>query len=73
VGANYKSILNQEKGMNEFLIAFAGIAGLVAIALVGYQFFARKHRKENEFFARNNAEGAMRIKAKQYEEEPSYY
>jgi len=65
---NYKSILNQEIGMNEIILASAGIAGLISTAIIGYQFFIRKHRKENEFFARNHIEDEMRIKARQYEE-----
>ncbi len=52
--------------MNEILIFSLGVAGFLAIMLIGYEFLKKK-TKENEVFARNHVEDAMRIKAKQYE------
>lgn len=52
--------------MNEIFILSLAIAGFVAVILVGYEFM-KKNGKENEVFARNHVEDAMRIKAKQYD------
>lgn len=52
--------------MNEILIFSIGIAGFLAITFIAYQFL-KKNSKENEVFARNHVEDAMRIKARQYE------
>jgi len=52
--------------MFEIEIALVALGGFLAVTLIGYQFL-RKHRKENESFARSHVEDAMRIKAKQYE------
>ncbi len=56
--------------MNEILIASLGITGFMAIMFIAYQFL-RKNSRENEIFARNHVEDAMRIKARQYENEHS--
>lgn len=52
--------------MDEIFILSLGLACFLAIIIIGHEFF-KKPRKENEVFARNHAEDAMRIKAKQYE------
>jgi hypothetical protein len=48
------------------LASVGAVAGFMAVTFIGYKFL-RKQRRENETFARNNAEDAMRVKAKQYE------
>lgn len=52
--------------MNEILILSMGIAVFIAVILIGREFL-KKNGKENEVFARNHVEDAMRIKAKQYD------
>jgi hypothetical protein len=52
--------------MNEILIASLGVAGFLAVILIGYEFL-RRNGEDNEVFERNHVEDAMRIKAKQYE------
>jgi hypothetical protein len=53
--------------MNEIFILSFAIAGFVAVILIGREFL-KKNGKENEVFTRNHVEDAMRIKAKQYED-----
>lgn len=58
--------------MNELLIASLGVAGFAATSVIGYVFLKR-HTVNGEHFSRLQAEDAMKIKAKQYEEPESYY
>ncbi len=52
--------------MFDLVVASLGVvAGFLAVTFIGYRFL-RKHSRENETFARNSAEDAMKIKAKQY-------
>jgi hypothetical protein len=51
----------------DIIVAYIGIVTLfLAAMLIGYELL-KKHGKENEHFRRNHVEDAMRIKAKQYQ------
>lgn len=52
--------------MNEIFIFSLGVGIFLALVIVVHEVLDR-HMKENQTFARNHAEDAMKIKAKQFD------
>lgn len=52
--------------MSELLMLSLAVGGFLALLLLSRELFGR-NGKENEAFARNHIEDAMKIKARQYE------